>query len=83
MAEPPAIRLTWFGTACFLILDGIDLVLVTHADPDHVNRLRFLPGIADIPIIAPPTVLTRFPDLRVTTDMPYRHGPHAGQMPSW
>ncbi len=55
-------------------LRGIDLVLVTHADPDHTNRLRSIPGIGSLPVLAPETVKRRFPDLTVLTDREYRLG---------
>jgi L-ascorbate metabolism protein UlaG (beta-lactamase superfamily) len=44
-------------------LPDVDLVLITHADFDHVNRLRYVPGIKGIPIMGPESVRKAFPDL--------------------
>ena len=52
-------------------LRDIDIVVVTHVDPDHVNRLRAVPGIASIPVLAPLSAREMFPDLRIVTDAEY------------
>jgi L-ascorbate metabolism protein UlaG (beta-lactamase superfamily) len=49
-------------------LSGIDLILITHADFDHVNRLRFIPGISDIPVLGPCGAKDSFGEYRYLTD---------------
>ena len=56
-------------------LYGIDLVLVTHDDFDHVNRLPSIPEIEVIPIISTESFKGRFPNLNVlTTDIYEKDG---------
>jgi L-ascorbate metabolism protein UlaG (beta-lactamase superfamily) len=52
----------------------VDLVLVTHADPDHVNRLETLPGIDQALIIGTESVARRVPTLAVETGDEYLLG---------
>ena len=49
-------------------LHDVDLILVTHSDLDHTNRLGLIPGVAGIHTMAPSSVHERFPGLRIITD---------------
>ena len=52
----------------------IDLVLITHGDFDHVNRLTHVPGSEHIIVLAPETVKNRMPSHNVSTDAEYIRG---------
>jgi L-ascorbate metabolism protein UlaG (beta-lactamase superfamily) len=53
-------------------LKGVDLVLVSHADFDHTNRLEYIPGIEKIPIFGTESVKKGYPHLNVNTDAAVR-----------
>jgi L-ascorbate metabolism protein UlaG (beta-lactamase superfamily) len=65
-----------FLTARFAVekaggMHGIDIVIVTHADFDHTNRLLDIPGTGSLPVVGTRSVKAAFPGLRVVTDDEY------------
>ncbi len=52
-------------------LTSIDMVIVTHADFDHTNRLSFIPGVNAMPVVGTASVRDAFPTLRVITEDSY------------
>jgi L-ascorbate metabolism protein UlaG (beta-lactamase superfamily) len=49
-------------------LHGVDLILLTHADFDHSNRLKFIPGAESIPILGPLGAKDSFKEYEYLTD---------------
>ncbi|MBN1412285.1 MAG: MBL fold metallo-hydrolase [Spirochaetales bacterium] len=52
-------------------LKGIDLILVTHTDFDHINRLAFIPDARSIPVFGPCSIKDALPGYHCFTDKEY------------
>jgi L-ascorbate metabolism protein UlaG (beta-lactamase superfamily) len=52
-------------------IEGIDLVMVTHADFDHTNRLLDIKGIDLLPVVGTKSVKASFPKLNIITEESY------------
>jgi L-ascorbate metabolism protein UlaG (beta-lactamase superfamily) len=55
-------------------LYGVDLILLTHADFDHSNRLKYIPGATSIPILGPCGARDSFKEYRYLTDAEFELG---------
>jgi L-ascorbate metabolism protein UlaG (beta-lactamase superfamily) len=52
----------------------IDLVIVTHTDFDHVNRLQYIPGASSLPVFGPADLRRVFPEYNIFSGDSYNSG---------
>lgn len=55
-------------------LEPVDLIIITHNDFDHCNRLEYIKGVDSIPIIGTNSIQKDFPRFNVITEGSFTNG---------